>query len=198
MSPGRNPAPPGGEIVRFASADEFEEWLEANHEKHQGVWLEIAKKHAPERSITYGEAVDLALCFGWIDGQKAASDDLHWLQRFTPRTRQSRWSQVNREKAEALRAQGRMRPAGHAEIQRAQTDGRWESAYAGQGAATVPEDLQSELDNDPEAAAAFSQLNRQNRYSIIWRINDAKRPETRSRRIAKYLNMLREGQRIHD
>jgi len=197
MTPGRNPAPLADEIVRFATAGEFEAWLEENHQTHDGIWLEIAKKGAPECSITYGEAVDLALCFGWIDGQKAASDEHHWLQRFTRRAGRSRWSQVNREKAESLIVQGRMRAAGHAEIQRARTDGRWDSAYAGQGSATVPDDLRRELDNDPEAAAAFSQLDRQNVYSIIWRINDAKRPETRARRIAKYLEMIRRGERIH-
>lgn len=197
MSPGRNALLPAGEIVRFATADEFEAWLEVNHQSHDGIWLEIAKKGAPQRSITYGEAVDVALCYGWIDGQKAASDEHHWLQRFTRRTRQSRWSQINREKAERLLAQGRLQPAGHAEIQRAQGDGRWDSAYAGQSGAAVPDDLQRELDKDAEAAAAFSQLDRQNRYSIIWRINDAKRPETRARRIARYLDMIRRGERIN-
>jgi uncharacterized protein YdeI (YjbR/CyaY-like superfamily) len=198
MTPGRNATPPASEIVQFAAAHEFEAWLEINHERHDEIWLKIAKKGAPQRSITYADAVDLALCYGWIDGQKAASDQHHWLQRFTRRTRQSRWSQINREKAERLLAEGRVRAAGHAEIQRAQTDGRWDSAYAGQGGATVPEDLQRELDNDPEAAAAFSQLDRQNRYSIIWRINDAKRPETRARRVAKYLDMIRRGEPIHE
>lgn len=196
MSPGRTSPPPTGEIVRFASAAEFEAWLELNHEHHEGIWLEIAKKGAPERSITYSEAVDLALCYGWIDGRKAASDEHHWLQRFTPRTRRSRWSQINRERAERLLAEGRLRPAGHAEIQRAHSDGRWDSAYAGQRGATVPHDLQRALDTCPEAAAAFNRLDRRSRYSIIWRINDAKRPETRARRIAKYLDMIRRGERI--
>lgn len=197
MSPAhRAPPRPAGQTVRFACAEEFETWLEANHESHNGVWLEIAKRGAPRRSITYDEAVDLALCHGWIDGQKRSSDEHHWLQRFTRRTRQSRWSQINRDKAERLLAQGRVRPAGLAEIQRAQSDGRWDSAYAGQSAATVPDDLQRELDNDSEAAVAFSQLDRQSRYSIIWRINDAKRPDTRARRIDKYLDTIRRGEPI--
>jgi uncharacterized protein YdeI (YjbR/CyaY-like superfamily) len=148
--------------------------------------------------VTYAEAVDVALCYGWIDSQKAACDEHHWLQRFTPRTRQSKWSKINREKAERLLSDGRVRAAGLAEIKRARLDGRWDAAYAGQRSAAVPEELQRELDNDPEAAAAFSRLDSQNRYSIIWRINDAKRPETRIRRTAKYVDMLRRGERIHE
>lgn len=199
MTTDRKAARPAGEIVRFATATEFEAWLEANHGSHEGIWLTIAKKGADDPSVTYAEAVALALCYGWIDGQKAASnDEHHWLQRFTRRTRQSRWSQINREKAERLLEEGLVRDAGLAEIERARADGRWDSAYAGQRSATVPEELQRELDSDPEAAAAFSQLDAQNRYAIIWRINDAKRPETRARRVAKYLEMLRRGERIHE
>jgi uncharacterized protein YdeI (YjbR/CyaY-like superfamily) len=186
------------EIVEFASAAEFAAWLEASHASGGGIWLKIAKRSADRPSITYAEALDVALCYGWIDGQKAADDHDHWLQRFTRRTRRSKWSRINREKAERLIAEGRMRPAGLAEIALARDDGRWDSAYAGQRAATVPDELQRELDADPHAAAAFSQLDAQNRYSIIWRINDAKRPETRARRVAKYLEMLRRGERIHE
>jgi uncharacterized protein YdeI (YjbR/CyaY-like superfamily) len=196
MSSGGDATRPAGEIVRFTAADEFEAWLEINHESHPGILLEIAKKGAPQRSITYSEALALALCYGWIDGQKAAADEHHWLQRFTRRTSRSKWSKINRETAERLLAQGRMRDPGLAEIQRAQSDGRWDSAYVGQSAATVPDDLQHKLDADPEAAAAFDQLDRRSRYSIIWRVNDAKRPETRERRIAKYLDMIRRGEPI--
>jgi uncharacterized protein YdeI (YjbR/CyaY-like superfamily) len=186
------------EIVEFATPAEFAAWLEASHGSSEGIWLKIAKKSAGRTSITYAEALEIALCYGWIDGQKAGYDDDHWLQRFTRRTRRSKWSQINREKAERLVAEGRMQPAGLAEIARARDDGRWDSAYAGQRTATVPDELQRELDADPEAAAAFSRLDAQNRYAIIWRINDAKRPETRARRVAKYVEMLRRGERIHE
>jgi uncharacterized protein YdeI (YjbR/CyaY-like superfamily) len=189
--------PEGGELIRFATAADFERWLEANHDRSAGVWLEIAKQEAREASITYSEAIEVALCFGWIDGQKGRGDDEHWRQRFSPRSRRSRWSQINRDKAEQLMAAGRMRPQGLAEVERARADGRWEAAYHGQRTATVPEDLQRELDADPVAAAAFAALDARNRYSIIWRLNDAKRSETRARRLAKFLDMLRRGERIH-
>jgi uncharacterized protein YdeI (YjbR/CyaY-like superfamily) len=181
----------------FATATDFETWLDAHHDGHPGIWLKIAKKGSSSRSVTYAEAIEVALCFGWIDGQKARCDDDHWLQRFTPRSSRSRWSKINRDKAERLIAAGRMRAAGLAEIQRAQADGRWAAAYEGQRAASVPDDLQRELDRDPTAAAAFAELDARNRYAIIWRLNDAKRPDTRARRMAKYLDMLRRGERIH-
>jgi uncharacterized protein YdeI (YjbR/CyaY-like superfamily) len=186
-----------GQVLRCATAAEFEAWLDANHDRHAGIWLEIAKKGSHDRSVTYDEAVDMALCFGWIDGQKARGDDDHWLQRFTPRSKRSRWSRINRDKAQQLVAAGRMRPAGLAEMQRARADGRWAAAYEGQRRAAIPDDLQRELDRDASAGAAFAELDAQNRYSIIWRINDAKRAETRARRIAKYVDMLRRGERIH-
>lgn len=185
------------EAVSFATATEFEEWLEAHHDRSAAIWLRIAKKGSDRPSITYEEAIEVALCFGWIDGQKASGDEEHWLQRFTPRSRRSRWSQINRTKAEQLIASGRMRPAGLAAIQLAQADGRWDAAYQGQRSATVPDDLQRELDQDPRAAAAFAELDARNRYAILWRIGDAKRAETRARRIAKYVEMLRRGERIH-
>lgn len=190
------PAIPG-EIVRFATRADFEAWLDRHHEQNQGIWLMIAKTGSTVPSITYAEAIDIALCFGWIDGQKARHDDQYWLQRFTPRSARSRWSEINRNKATELIAAGRMRPAGLDEIERAKADGRWDAAYKGQRTASIPEDLQRELDQDPTAAAAFAELDARNRYSIIWRINDAKRPETRQRRIATYLDMLRRGERLH-
>jgi uncharacterized protein YdeI (YjbR/CyaY-like superfamily) len=183
--------------VQFASVTEFEAWLKTNHDTHPGIWLKLAKKGVEPPSLSYAQALDVALCFGWIDGQKAALDDRYWLQRFTPRSSRSRWSQTNRDKAEQLIGELRMQPAGLAQIERAKADGRWDRAYAGQRNATVPDDLQRELDRDPQAAAAFSQLDARNRYAIIWRVNDAKRPDTRARRIAKYLGMLRRGERIH-
>jgi uncharacterized protein YdeI (YjbR/CyaY-like superfamily) len=191
------PATPG-QVIEFASKAGFEMWLHANHGQNPGIWLMIAKRGATGQSITYAEAIEVALCFGWIDGQKARHDNQHWLQRFTPRLTRSRWSEINRDKAEELIAAGRMRPAGLAEIERAKADGRWDAAYKGQRTASIPEDLQRELDRDPEAAAAFTELDARNRYSIIRRINDAKRLETRQRRITKYLDMLRRGETIHD
>jgi uncharacterized protein YdeI (YjbR/CyaY-like superfamily) len=188
----------GGDILWCADGGEFEAWLEANHDESSGIWLAIAKHGAAARSIPYGEAIEIALCFGWIDGRKARHDDEYWLQRFTPRSARSRWSEINRAKAQALIADGRMRPAGLAQIDRAKADGRWQSAYKGQRTATVPADLQRELDQDPQAASAFAALDARNRYSIIWRINDAKRPETRQKRITQFLDMLHEGGRIHD
>ena len=189
---------PAREVVQFASIARFEAWLETNHGSHPGIWLKLAKKGAGQPSLSYAEALEVALCFGWIDGQKAAHDDQHWLQRFTPRSSKSRWSQINRDKAERLISAGRMRPAGLAQIERARADGRWDAAYAGQRNATVPDDLQQELDRDPQTREAFNQLDARNRYAIIWRINDAKRPETRARRVAGYVAMLRRGERLHD
>jgi uncharacterized protein YdeI (YjbR/CyaY-like superfamily) len=184
-------------VEAFVSADAFEDWLAQHHQSSRGIWLKLAKKGCAEPSISYGEAVEVALCFGWIDGQKDRWNDQYWLQRFTPRSPRSRWSKVNREKAEQLVTAGRMRPAGTTEIDRARLDGRWDAAYDGQRTAKAPEDLQRALDRDPEAAAAFAALDSRNRYSIIFRINDAKRPETRAKRVAKYIDMLRQGGRLH-
>jgi uncharacterized protein YdeI (YjbR/CyaY-like superfamily) len=182
-----------GEEKSFEQAAEFEAWLDA-HQEHPGIWLKIAKKGSAKQSVSYAEAINIALCFGWIDGQKAALDEQHWLQRFTPRIARSRWSKINREKAMRLIETGRMRPAGLAEVQRAKKDGRWDAAYGGQREAGIPTDLQRELDSDPSLAAAFEALDSRNRYAITWRLNDAKRPETRSRRLAKYVEMLRRGE----
>jgi uncharacterized protein YdeI (YjbR/CyaY-like superfamily) len=185
------------ETMHFASLAAFETWLEAHHTDCAGIWLKLGKKTAPEPSVTYREAVDVALRFGWIDGSKAKHDDAYWLQRFTPRAARSRWSQINRDKAEDLIAAGLMRPAGLAEVTRAKADGRWDAAYASPSTATVPDDLQAALDGDPELAAAFAALNAANRYAIIWRLNDAKRPETRARRLTTFIGMLHRGERLH-
>jgi uncharacterized protein YdeI (YjbR/CyaY-like superfamily) len=186
-----------GDIRCFETQSEFEAWLEDHHQHSGGIWLQIAKKDAARPTITYGEAIEAALCFGWIDGQKQRGDKDYWLQRFTPRSARSRWSKINREKAERLAGADRMRPSGLSEVERARADGRWDAAYAGQGTATVPADLQQALDADPTAAAAFEQLDARNRYSIIWRLNDAKRADTRARRLQKFLEMLRRGERLH-
>lgn len=184
-------------ILRFPNQTAFETWLEANHGDAAGIWLQIAKRGATDTTISYEEAVDAALCFGWIDGQKARGDARVWLQRFTRRTRRSRWSRINRDRAERLVAEGRMREAGLDAIASARSDGRWDAAYEGQRTAGVPDDLQRALAADPDAAAAFESLDARNRYAIVWRLNDAKRPETRTRRLEKFLEMLRRGETIH-
>ena len=186
------------DVRRFASQADFEAWLEDQHARSDGVWLQIAKKGSPNATVTYEEAIEAALRFGWIDGQKRRGDGEYWLQRFTPRSSRSRWSQINRDKAEQLIAARRMHPSGLAEVERAKADGRWNAAYAGQHSASVPNDLREALDAEPSLAAAFAELDARNRYSIIWRLNDAKRPETRARRLAKYLDMLRRRERIHE
>ena len=183
--------------LRFASAAEWEEWLEDNHAATDDVWIEIAKKDAGIESVRYPEVLESALCFGWIDGRREALDERFFLQRFTPRRARSRWSQINRETAERLIEEGRMRPAGLAEVERAKADGRWEAAYESQSRSTVPDDLQRELDARPKAKAAFAELNSQNRYAILFRLRDAKRPETRERRLAKFVAMLEAGEKIY-
>jgi uncharacterized protein YdeI (YjbR/CyaY-like superfamily) len=183
--------------IAFASAAEWEAWLEEHHAASDGVAVKIAKKGSGIASVAYPEVLDIALCFGWIDGRRNALDDRFFLQRFGPRRARSRWSKINREKAEALIAQGRMRPAGLAEVERAKADGRWDAAYAGQRAMGVPDDLQRELDARPQAAAFFAGLSSQNRYAILYRLHDAKRPETRARRLAKFVAMLEAGETIY-
>jgi uncharacterized protein YdeI (YjbR/CyaY-like superfamily) len=185
------------EIVLFAGPAEFEVWLEENGGDTDGLWLKIAKKGAPEPSVTYAEAVELALCFGWIDSQKRGLDDTHFLQRFTPRRPRGRWSKINREKVEALEKAGALRPAGAAEVAAAKDDGRWEAAYEGQRSIAVPEDLQLELDVRPAAKAFFDELSSQNRYAILYRLQEARRPQTRARRLKQYVAMLEAREAIH-
>ena len=186
------------EIVLFAGPDELEEWLEANAADSPGLWLQIAKKGAPEPSVTYAEALEVALCFGWIDSQKRGLDETHFLQRFTPRWPRGRWSKINREKAEALESSGALRPSGADEVAAAKGDGRWEAAYEGARSAAVPDDLQQELDANPTAAAFFADLDGTNRYAILYRLQEAKKPETRARRLAKFIAMLERGEKIHE
>lgn len=183
--------------LRFATPRAFEAWLRKSHASSDGVWLLIAKAGAQEPTVTYPHAVEIALCYGWIDGQKKALDEHHWLQRFTPRRARSLWSKVNREKAEALIKSGRMQPSGMAEIVRAKSDGGWDAAYDGARTAVVPPDLQAALDARPEARTFFAQLDGANRYAVLWRIQTAKRSETRSRRIEMLVEMLGRGEKIH-
>jgi uncharacterized protein YdeI (YjbR/CyaY-like superfamily) len=184
-------------ILPFASAPAMEEWLEGNHAGSDGIWLKIGKKGSGIASVTYAEALELALCFGWIDSQKRGFDERFFLQRFTPRRPGGKWSQINREKAEALIASGAMRPAGLAEVQAAKADGRWDAAYAGQRTAKVPDDLQRELDRNEAARDFFAALDSANRYAILYRLEDAKKPETRERRLRKFVAMLEKGEKIH-
>jgi uncharacterized protein YdeI (YjbR/CyaY-like superfamily) len=184
-------------IIAFASPGDWADWLQTNHDRSRGLWLKIAKKGSEIESVSYAQALESALCFGWIDGQKGALDDLYWLQRFTPRGPRSKWSEINRDKAEELVSQGRMTPAGLSEMERAKRDGRWEAAYAGQKRIAVPPDLAAELERRPNAKAFFEALDGANRYAILYRIHDAKRPDTRARRIAKFVAMLEAGERVH-
>jgi uncharacterized protein YdeI (YjbR/CyaY-like superfamily) len=184
-------------VISFASGTAWESWLEAEHASSPGVWLKIAKKSASVPTVSYADALDAALCFGWIDGQKGRLDDDYWLQRFTPRKPGSRWSRVNTEKAARLIEAGRMRPAGLAEVEQAKADGRWAAAYEPQSAITVPDDLAAELASNKSAKAFFETLTGVNRYAILYRITSARRPETRARRIAQYVVMLAEHKKIY-
>ncbi len=184
-------------ILPFASRGSWEAWLGENHASSDGLWLKIAKKGSGIETVTYAQALDVALCYGWIDGQKGKFDDHYWLQRFTPRRPRSKWSKVNREKATKLIESGKMKPAGLREIERARADGRWDTAYEAQSEATVPEDLQRELEGNEAALGFFDTLDRANKYAILYRIQDAKKPETRARRIEKYVTMLAEGKKLH-
>jgi uncharacterized protein YdeI (YjbR/CyaY-like superfamily) len=190
---------PGDDLptLAFGSARSWADWLAQHHETSPGLWLKIAKREAGTSTVSYPEAVECALCFGWIDGQKGALDDEYWLQRFTPRKPRSRWSKINREKAERLMAAGRMRPAGVREVETARADGRWAAAYEGPAAATVPPDLARALDENPAAGEFFAALTGANRYAILYRIQDAKRPQTRARRIAQFVAMLAERKTLH-
>jgi uncharacterized protein YdeI (YjbR/CyaY-like superfamily) len=183
--------------IPFASAAEWEAWLEANHAASAGVWIKMAKKDTGIESVRYPEVLESALCFGWIDGRREALDERYFLQRYTPRRARSRWSRINREKAQLLIEAGRMRSSGLAEVERAQDDGRWAAAYAGQRSITVPDDLKRELDARPQANAFFGGLNSQNRYAILYRLQDAKKPETRARRLAQFVAMLEAGETIY-
>ena len=184
-------------ILAFASSAEWEAWLEAQPTTSKGVWLKLAKAASGILSVSKQEATDAALCHGWIDGQLDKFDAEHWLIRFTPRRRGGRWSQNNRERALALIKLGRMRPAGMKAIEQAKDAGRWEAAYASQSKATIPEDLQSALDGSSRAKHHFDQLDSRNRYAILYRVQDAKKPETRSQRIEKYVAMLARGETIY-
>ncbi|HEX8430678.1 MAG TPA: YdeI/OmpD-associated family protein [Longimicrobium sp.] len=184
-------------VILFATTDEWADWLERHHDTAPGVWMRLAKKGAEITSITYAEGLDEALCHGWIDSHKKSYDEQSWIQKFTPRGRRSIWSKVNRDKVEALVAAGRMKPAGLAAVQAARDDGRWDAAYDSQRTSTVPDDFQAALDANPAARDFFATLNGANRYAILFRIQTAKKPETRANRIATLTAMLERNEKIH-
>ena len=196
--PSRPAFEPDLPVKLFKTPAAWEKWLEANHAKSPGVWMQIAKKDSGLSSANYQEALDVALCFGWIDGQKRPFDDRTWLQRFTPRGPRSVWSKINTEKAAVLIKSGRMRPRGLAAIEAAKASGRWESAYQPWGNADAPPELQAALDRSPRAKAFFETLRGRNRYAIIYRVQTAKKPETRAKRIADFIAMLEKGQTLSD
>jgi uncharacterized protein YdeI (YjbR/CyaY-like superfamily) len=183
-------------IMAFTDAPSFAAWIEVEPRTSKGVWLKLAKKGF--EGLTKPDAIDLALCHGWIDGQQDRYDDTHWLTRFTPRKRASRWSEVNRTRALELSAAGRMQAAGHAEIEAAKADGRWAAAYAPASTAQVPPDLQAALEASPDAATVFATLKGNNRYAILYCIAVVKRPETRARKIAQFVAMLERSEPMHD
>ncbi|RFA19024.1 YdeI/OmpD-associated family protein [Subtercola boreus] len=185
------------EIVYCGSVDAWRTWLAEHAEASDGIRLAIAKKGGAHHGVSYAEALDEALCVGWIDGQKNRLDDDHFLQNFGPRRARSIWSQINRDKALALVASGRMQPAGQAEIEKAQRDGRWERAYAGSKSIEVPDDLAAALAANPEAQAFFGTLSSVNRYAILFRIGSVTRAETRARKIAQYVDMLQRGETLY-
>ncbi len=183
--------------ISFATQQDWEAWLKEHHTDTKGLWLKIAKKGTGIPSVDYAEALESALCYGWIDGQKASCDDKYWLQKFTPRSPKSMWSKVNCDKATALIAAGRMQPAGLRQVQLARADGRWDLAYESQSKITVPDDFQRELDKNQEAKEFFSTLNSVNRYAILRRIQISKKPETRAARIEKFIDMLSKHQKLY-
>lgn len=175
----------------------WEKWLAKNHAFCPGIWMRLAKKNSGLRSVTHEEALEAALCYGWIDGQSRSESETTWLRRFVPRGPRSIWSKINREAAEALIKKGRMKRAGLAAVERAKQNGRWAAAYEGQKKAKVPEDLQAALDKNAKAKVFFATLDSQNRYAVLFRIHTAKRAETRSRRIEKFVGMLAKREKLH-
>lgn len=185
------------EIVQFDSQKDFEKWLDKNASKKTAVWLKMAKKGKGVTTITYDEAVEVGLCYGWIDGIMKRFDDTFVKQRFTPRGKRSIWSKINVGKAEALIKAGRMKPSGMAEVERARADGRWAKAYAGSKDMEVPADFAAALGRHPKAAAFFNTLNKQNKYAMLFRLHHVKKAETRTAKIEKFIQMLTEEKKIY-
>lgn len=187
----------GKPILTLASEAAWEAWLDAEHATSDGVWLKFAKKGSGVETVVYAEALDVALCYGWIDSQVARLDERFYLQKFTPRRARSKWSHINREKIEALTKQGRMKPAGLEQVELAKADGRWEAAYASPANVQMPDDLQAALDASPKAAEFWDGLNKSNRFAILYQLHDAKKPETRARRLEKFVAMLERGEKLY-
>ena len=184
-------------IKLFKSKQDWAAWLQKNHRKSTGLWLRLAKKDSRSRSVSYKEALEVALCYGWIDGQKRPESEEAWLQRFVSRSSQSIWSKINREKALALIASGEKKAAGLEAIENAKKNGRWDAAYDSPSRATVPSDFQAALEANPRAAAFFRTLDRANRYAVLWRIQTVKKAETRTRKIEQFITMLEREEKIH-
>lgn len=193
------PLPPPDErpVRAFASAAAWAAWLEKNHAKSPGLWMRLMKKDSGKKSITYPEAVEEALCHGWIDGQKRSHDADSWLQKFTPRGKKSVWSKINRDKIDALHKAGRLKPAGLAVVKAARADGRWDAAYDSQTFSSVPEDFAKLLEKSPKAAKFFAELKSASRYAILYRLQTAKKAETRARKMQEFLDMLKRGEAPH-
>jgi uncharacterized protein YdeI (YjbR/CyaY-like superfamily) len=187
----------GKPILAFASQAEWEAWLDAEHAGSDGVWIKFAKKGSGVPTVSYPEALDVALCYGWIDSQVRSLDERFYLQKFTPRRSRSKWSRINCAKIEELIEQGRMKPAGLAQVELARADGRWEAAYASPATVEVPDDLQAALDASPKAAGFWTELNKSNRYAVIFQLEDAKKPETRLRRLERFVGMLERGEKLY-
>jgi uncharacterized protein YdeI (YjbR/CyaY-like superfamily) len=184
-------------IRLFKSKQDWAAWLDKNHRTSTGLWLRLAKKSSDLKSASYKEALEVALCYGWIDGQKKPESDAAWLQRFLPRGSKSLWSKINREKALALIASEEMKPAGLEAIENAKKNGQWKAAYDSPSRASVPNDFQTALDANPRAKAFFETIDRVNRYAVLWRIQTAKKAETRARKIEQFIAMLERGETIH-
>lgn len=184
-------------VRRFKSLEDWIRWLDKNHAKSSGVWMQIAKNTADLKSVSYAEALEVALCYGWIDGQKKSWDESAWLQKFTPRGPRSIWSKINKAKAEKLIKSGQMKPAGLAAIERAKQAGRWGTAYDSHSTATVPNDFQAALNQNPKARAFFATLDSNNRYAMLFRLQTAKKAETRARRIEQFIGMLEKHEKIY-
>jgi|SRR5262245_3116261 len=184
-------------VLPFERQKDWAIWLDKNHGASSGIWLKLAKKASGIKSVTYDEALEVALCYGWIDGQKRSHDETSWLQKFTPRGPKSIWSKINTEKAQALIESGRMKPAGMKAVESARRDGRWDAAYSSQSKAAVPDDLQAELDRNSKAKEFFATLDSRNRYAILHRIHTAKKAETRAKRIEQFVRMLEKKEKIY-
>ena len=184
-------------MMEFKTAEKFETWLIKNHENSNGLWLKIFKKGSKKKTITYAEALDVALCYGWIDGQKQAYDEQAWLQKFCPRRAKSIWSKINIGHVERLIIEGRMRPAGLKAVEKAKADGSWEKAYDSPSKMTIPEDFLKELSKNKKAEATFKDLNKTNLFAIGFRLQTAKKQETREKRMKDIIEMLAKGEKFH-